>query len=322
MVPPPLNSGIMHYEKSNTFTSSAKSIVLQPLLVETLVKSTSSSRTEPRAAVCISKTEINLRGQNTAPVLPKKTSDTSSIQAYLRSKKEINLSSNGKDYIPDDPLVNDCMSSLHMTSTENRNGSYPVPPDFLDGHAPFTNGNLIKQNDENTRSAYSNGNTLSHDILQQTKSVFSNGKKSEEVPVGKFRACPLNLQDRKSDKGSRRQLHSDESEDEDDDSHSTLSHRTEDSRHTTTDDCLSDATNDSFEKPRVAIEVNSSMQSTNEDYASTEGYLSDASTDVSLRRFTHRHLDASTEEYLSDATAESPDPDWVSNRDTQDFRNR
>ncbi|GFQ78850.1 pro-interleukin-16 [Trichonephila clavata] len=49
-----------------------------------------------------------------------------------------------------------------------------------------------------------------------------------------------------------------------------------------------------------------------EDYASTEGYLSDASTDVSLRRFTHRPMDGNTEEYLSDVTAESPDPDWMS----------
>lgn len=317
----------MHYERSNTFTSSAKPVVLQPLLVETLVKSTSSSKNEPRAAVCISKTEINLRAQNSATVVHKK--DTSSIQQFLRSKKEANLSSNGKDYRSSETVVH----NVQVTTTEKRNGLYQNPPDFLDGHAPFTNGNSLAQNGyQSARSVYTNGTSQqrsevfsngNHDtVQQQSDNVFvnSNNKKSEDVPVGKFRACPLNLQDKKN---SRRQLHSDESDDEDEDSHSTLSHRTEDSRHTTTDDCLSDATTDSFEKPRVTNEVPSNMRSANEDYASTEGYLSDASTtDVSLRRFTHnnRHIDASTEEYLSDATAESPDPEWVSARDAQDFR--
>ncbi|KAG8195304.1 hypothetical protein JTE90_028451 [Oedothorax gibbosus] len=317
VTPPSLNSGF----KSNTFTSSAKPVVLQPLLVETLVKSTPSSKNEPRAAVCISKTEINLRAQNSATVCHKK--DTSSIQQFLRSKKEANVSSNGKDYRSCETVVH----TSQMTTTENRNGSYQNPPDFLDGHAPFINGNsngyqparsvYTNETSQQRQEIFSNGN---HDNIQhQSGNLFSNSnnKKSEDVPVGKFRACPLNLQEKNI---SRRQLHSDESEDEDDDSHSTLSHRTEDSRHTTTDDCLSDATTDSFEKPRVPNEV---PRSTNEDYASTEGYLSDASTtDVSLRRFTqnNRHMDASTEEYLSDATAESPDPEWVSARDAQDFR--
>ncbi|GFQ64155.1 pro-interleukin-16 [Trichonephila clavata] len=73
------------------------------------------------------------------------------------------------------------------------------------------------------------------------------------------------------------------------------------------------ATTDSFEKARLNPEMATSLRS-GEDYASTEGYLPDASTDVSLRRFTHRPMDGNTQEYLSDVTAEFHDPDWMSVR--------
>ncbi|GFU02812.1 pro-interleukin-16 [Nephila pilipes] len=308
----PQNQGILHYEKSNTFTTSAKPVTLQPLLVENLVKSSVPTfpQPTPRAAVCISKTEIHLRRESQKPNLTENI-----ISSEIKKSSEIIEtcvnSSNPQDYSVTktyNSFAKEYISSgsgfLEHNMLENTNGA--SPSDLL----AVSNGVLSGQN----------GNYRVSPISPE------NSEGQSEVPVGKFRASPLNLSemkpttngtsyDRNREKSRDRRaiLHSECDESEDDDSHSTLSHRTEDSRHTTTDDCLSDATTDSFEKARLNPEMAASLRST-EDYASTEGYLSDASTDVSLRRFTNRPMDGNTEEYLSDVTAESPDPDWMSIR--------
>ncbi|XP_055935274.1 mucin-2-like isoform X2 [Argiope bruennichi] len=307
--PPPQNQGILHYERSNTFTTSAKPVTLQPLLVESLVKSSPSTYPQPtpRAAICISKTEIHLRrdgqksnlAETTVPSEIKKSSEIIETRvSAVSNTPEYTLS---KTY---NSFSKECISTgvVESNALENGNGSSPLAP--LNDKSVFNN---------DVPSGHLNGSE------SRTSSFTPENTESQlEIPVGKFRACPLNLSEMKPIPNGREKirdrqsvLHSECDESEDDDSHSTLSHRTEDSRHTTTDDCLSDATTDSFEKARLNPEMSASLRSA-EDYASTEGYLSDASTDVSLRRFTHRPMDGNSEDYLSDVTAESPDPDWMS----------
>ncbi|GIX78604.1 pro-interleukin-16 [Caerostris extrusa] len=315
--PPPQNQGILQYEKSNTFTTSAKPVTLQPLLVENLVKSSTPAypQPSPRAAVCISKTEIHLKRESQKPNPIENTMLSEVKKSSEIMETRISTISNPADYSITktyDSFAKEYNSSgtgiLVPSPVEDRNGS---SSNLHDGRVVLSNGTMLSEQ---------NGN-------QQPKRVSPVSiESSGENSVGKFRACPLNIAEikpttngtsygRSREKGRDRQvLPSEFDESEDDDSHSTLSHRTEDSRHTTTDDCLSDATTDSFEKARLNPEVAASLRSA-EDYASTEGYLSDASTtDVSLRRFTHRSMDGNTEEYFSDATAESPDPDWMSIR--------
>ncbi|CAL1281867.1 unnamed protein product [Larinioides sclopetarius] len=305
--PPPQNQGLLHYEKSNTFTTIAKPVALQPLLVESLVKSSPPAfpQPTPRAAVCISKTEIHLRRDGQKPnstdsTLPSEIKRSSEvIETFVTTTSSTPEYTVAKTY---NSFSKECISTGAMESDvlEDRNGSSPSIPlnekcvFSIDGASSHLNGS------ENGTSSF----------------TPENSETQLEIPVGKFRACPLSLSEMKPtpngrEKSRRSHLPSEFDESEDDDSHSTLSHRTEDSRHTTTDDCLSDATTDSFEKARLHPEMTASLRST-EDYASTEGYLSDASTDVSLRRFTHRPMDTNSEDYLSDVTAESPDPDWMS----------
>ncbi|XP_071033299.1 uncharacterized protein [Parasteatoda tepidariorum] len=270
------------YGESNAFTSTTRTVSHQPLMVETLTKSSRTTE-HPRAAVCISKTEIHLKSQKSvdATIQPESISKTvvstfnHDSQSFTATKK------------------------MEATSINNKNGT---TTSYFTSHSVDSYNNLQNRNGSPEQLS----------------------KYSEEVPVGKFRALPLNFQESQVKdsfitKSSKHKLEnvrpppSECDDSEDDDSHSTLSHRTEDSRHTTTDDCLSDATTDSFEKPRLMHPDDN--RNVVDDNASTEGYLSDASTtDVSLRRFAHRPIDYSAEEYFSDATAESPDPEWMSSR--------
>ncbi|KFM82764.1 Pro-interleukin-16, partial [Stegodyphus mimosarum] len=323
------SSGVILHGKSNTFTSNARNVSHQPLLVESLGKTSKLPDLEhPKTtpAIYVSKTEIRLKH------------DESRIEA----------SANAKDISPkveteNSEKQNGCASSPFAVA-ENDNAS------MNEGYLSETSLNYLpeglpnyaeKKNDSFTTSEHLNKFSISNGTARKSQNYpeielenkeFNNAE-NIEIPVGKFRALPLSLKEsqtkettingssnaKKEDNtiwAAARSLNSECDESEDDDSHSTLSHRTEDSRHTTTDDCLSDATTDSFEKTQLASET-CNLNKSNEDCASTEGYLSDASTDVSLRRFTNRQAESitySTEEYLSDATTESPDPDWISNR--------
>ena len=295
-------------------------------MVETLAKSSPPPEMEtpkPKAAIYLSKTEILLKKDE--PRLDLLSHDQDFVSTEL-----ISNSSKSNDQIPDivayktNESMQDGTPSLMKTDImeiqnyEKKNG------DRMDSHEYYPNG-LSSQN-----GIVRNGE------LPTSQPFMSTEASQMDVPVGKFRALPVNLKetDAKSETNNNvqslesRHKHSRESsfwgndhphsecEESDDDSHSTLSHRTEDSRHVTTDDCLSDATTDSFEKPRLMPEPPSS-QRMHDDNMSTEGYLSDASTDVSIRRFTNCTT-YSTEEYLSDATADSPDPDWISHRGPMD----
>lgn len=306
-------------------------------MVETLMKSPVSSETDtpkPKAAIYLSKTEILLKKDE-----PRSEFSLRDQSQDLISKSEytelISNASKNEDQIQDIPN-----GKFNGTAREDNYSQKSRIPDIQ----------VYERKDEDIQFSneyYSNKNNASNEVIRNggmssTQSYVVPESSQPDVPVGKFRAFPVSLKEsegksainnmqslemrsRKSQEssawGNGRPPHSDCEESEDEDSHSTLSHRTEDSHHTTTDDCLSDATTDSFEKPRLVPEP-PNMQRSIDDNASTEGYLSDASTDVSIRRFTNRSLDLnaySTEEYLSDATAESPDPDWIINRGTTDY---
>ncbi|XP_035214780.1 uncharacterized protein LOC118188453 [Stegodyphus dumicola] len=327
------SSGVVLYGKSNAFTSNARNVSHQPLLVESIGKTSKLPDVEhPKTtpAIYVSKTEIRLK----------------------HDESKIEISANAKDL----------SLKVETENNEKQNGRTPSPYAVSDNNnAPLNEGYLSEASLNYLPEGLPNFAEKKNDIFTTTESLnkfsISNGtarngasKKCQnysdtelenkefnaenlEIPVGKFRALPLSFKESQTKEttinGSSnvkkeestiwtaaRSLNSECDESEDDDSHSTLSHRTEDSRHTTTDDCLSDATTDSFEKTQLASET-CNLNKLNEDCASTEGYLSDASTDVSLRRFTNRQAESitySTEEYLSDATTESPDPDWISNR--------
>lgn len=327
---------VVHYGISNTFTSSAKSVPHQPLMVETLAKSplpVEEEMPKPKAAIYLSKTEIMLKKDESKSELPSREQDLLSGDELnsnvIKSIEQIPPVPDITAYKTNGALNDESYSQIkidvpEVQTFEKKNGDILYPNDYYSNRMPSQNG--VERNG----------------LLTANQSYIVQETIQPDVPVGKFRALPVSLNDsdvkstandvqtseprhRKNHEtsawGNGRPAHSECEESEDDDSHSTLSHRTEDSRHTTTDDCLSDATTDSFEKPRLIPEP-TILHRSNDDNASTEGYLSDASTDVSIRRFTNRSLDSnaySTEEYLSDGTAESPDPDWISNRGPVDY---
>lgn len=297
------------------------------MMVETLAKSSpppEMETPEPKAAIYLSKTEIMLKKDEPRP-------DILSLDQDFVSAELISNSSKSNDQIPDityktngvfkdETLSQIKTDDLETQIYEKKNG------DIMNSHEYYSNG-ISSQN-----GVIRNGG------LPTSQNFMGLEASQIDVPVGKFRALPVNLKEpdakletnnnnihnlesrhkssRESSFWGNDHPHSGCDESDDDDSHSTLSHRTEDSRHVTTDDCLSDATTDSFEKPRLIPEPPISQRII-DDNMSTEGYLSDASTDVSIRRFTNCTT-YSTEEYLSDATADSPDPDWISHRGSMD----
>lgn len=322
------NQNVIHYGKPNTFTSSAKSVLHQPMMVETLAKSSPPPEMEtpkPKAAIYLSKTEIMLKKDEPRP-------DILSLDQDFVSAELISNSSKSNDQIPDIPTYK--TNGVFKDETLSQ-----IKTDDLETQIyEKKNGDIL-----NSHEYYSNGISSQNGVIRNgglpTSQNFMGLEASQiDVPVGKFRALPVNLKEpdakletnnnnihnlesrhkssRESSFWGNDHPHSGCDESDDDDSHSTLSHRTEDSRHVTTDDCLSDATTDSFEKPRLIPEPPISQRII-DDNMSTEGYLSDASTDVSIRRFTNCTT-YSTEEYLSDATADSPDPDWISHRGSMD----
>ncbi|XP_054720570.1 uncharacterized protein LOC129230192 [Uloborus diversus] len=334
-----LNSGILHYGKSNTFTTSAKSVCHQPLMVEALEKPVKVIELEPskqKAAVYISRTEIMLKNEEQGQIESGRSQNSSSITLTNEQGNDVNSSTTMQP--PQEYLSNKTNGHFKEGFRTAQNGSVEVPT-FFEKRTYSRNEEYFSEETTLCNEFAPNRNGVSPSDIEILSAELSSKKAEDKlnVEVGKFRALPLNLKENdimpcntngnafESDpaKGrscslwsNRRPLPS-ECDESDDDSHSTLSHRTEDSRHTTTDDCLSDATTDSFEKPPPLLSEPPTLQRSMEDYASTEGYISDASTDVSLRRFTHKSAESnaySTEEYLSDATAESPDPEWVSNR--------
>lgn len=305
------------------------------MMVEPLTKSSISNETEspkPKAAIYLSKTEILLKKDEPRSDYLSQDQDLLSCDLNsnsLKSNDQITPSHDILIYKTNGSFKEETYSQIHAPELqlyEKKNGDLQYSDEYFPNKFSSHNGNVR------------NGG------MPVIQSYMASEAIPQDVPVGKFRALPVSLKDsdalsavnnvetsqsrhkknhESSAWGSNRPPHSECEESEDEDSHSTLSHRTEDSRHTTTDDCLSDATTDSFEKQRLVPEP-PNMHRSNDDNGSTEGYLSDASTDVSIRRFTNRPLDSnaySTEEYLSDATAESPDPDWIASRGPMDQHN-
>jgi len=227
------NPGILHYGKSNCFTSSARSVQLQPMTVEALTKNSSSKHDDKRST---------------------KAQEQQRTGIYL-SKTEIQLKKETK----------------------------------------------LPHNDLNAHSAGSGLKPADCVIMRNTAPSSADRKRSkcEEVPVGKFRAHPLSLKETATrnqalngtdSKGHVKSEQWTGGSDEED-SCSTLSHRTVDSRHNTTDDGMSD---DPEKNSRFANVQNVS-----------DGYLSDAASEVSLRRY-HQGADKPyTEDYFSDATTDS-----------------
>lgn len=291
------------------------------MMVEALVKSTPPLETEPpkpKAAIYVSKTEILLKKDEPKSDILSRDQDLMSNEFISKNNEQITLAQDIPIYKTNGITKDDYLKANlpDIQSFEKKNGNLEYSSEYFSSRTSSNNG------------MYRNGTVSNNQNLMIPET------NQRDVQLGKFRALPMSLKESESMNGinnslenkhkknhettaweNGRPLHS-ECDESDDDSHSTLSHRTEDSRHTTTDDCLSDATTDSFEKPRLLPEP-THLQRSMDDNASTEGYLSDASTDVSIRRFTNRPIDGnaySTEEYLSDATADSPDPDWISNR--------
>lgn len=315
-----LNSNTVQFGKSIAFTSSAKGVSHQPMMVETLVKSTLPPESEPpkpKAAIYLSKTEILLKKDEPRLDLLSRDQDLLSNEFVSKSNDQIqqeisSFQTNGTLKDKCYPQIN--VSEIHLH--EKKNGDLIYSSEYFS-----SNGSLRNSSEIDAQSFASSENSQADILLGKFRALPLSLKESETVNIQVLenKSKPNNHGAPSWRNGRPAQSECDES---DDDSHSTLSHRTEDSRHTTTDDCLSDATTDSFEKPRLLPEP-PHLRRSNDDNASTEGYLSDASTDVSIRRFTNRPIDAnaySTEEYLSDGTAESPDPEWISNRGLMDHQ--